>query len=77
MTKKENLDTRGLIEILSTLVTCTITLAELLRIKPKMWANVGECLRKFGIKNPAQKIQSNYHVFIINKKMMQAAPSKL
>ena len=47
MTKKENLDTRGLIEILSTPVTCTITLAELLRIKPEMWANVGECLRKF------------------------------
>ena len=57
MTKKENLDTRGLIEILSTPVTCTITLAELLRIKSEMWANVGECLKKFGIKNPAQKIR--------------------
>ena len=53
MTKKEDLDTRGLIEILSSLVTCTITLEELLRIKPEMWANVGECLRKFDIKNPA------------------------
>ncbi len=57
MTKKEDLDTRDLIKILSTPITCTITLAELLRIKPEMWANVGECLRKFGIKNPAQKIR--------------------
>ena len=57
MTTKGNLDTRGLIEILSTPVTCTITLAELLRIKPEMWANVGECLKKFGIKNPTQRIK--------------------
>ena len=57
MTKRENLDTRGLIEILSTLGSCTITLAELLRIKPEMWANVGECLKKFGIKNPTQRIK--------------------
>ena len=57
MTKRGNLDTRGLIEILSTPVTCTITLAELLRIKPEMWVNVGECLKKFGIKNPAQRIK--------------------
>lgn len=49
---KEVLDTQGLTTILSTPIMYTITLAELLRIRPNVWNEVGDCLEKFGVKNP-------------------------
>lgn len=38
--------------LMSTPVNCTITLAELLRLRPKMWDDLGLCLEKLGIKDP-------------------------
>ena len=45
--KHEVLDAKSLTEILSTPVRCTISLAELLRLRPGLWTEVGHCLEKF------------------------------
>ncbi len=47
----KEIDSKGLTDILSTPIKCTITLAELLRIKPQLWGTVDSCLAKMGIKN--------------------------
>ena len=46
----KEIDSKGLTDILSTPIKCTITLADLLRIKPQLWGTVDSCLAKIGIK---------------------------
>ena len=56
--KHTRIDAKSLMEILSTPVKCTITLAELLNLRPGLWTEVGNCLEKFGIKNPIKVLQN-------------------
>ncbi|MCO5566310.1 hypothetical protein L7F22_019987 [Adiantum nelumboides] len=58
MGKNETLDTEVLTQLLSTPVKCTITLAELLKLRPSMWTEVGKCLEKFGVKSPLKFLRN-------------------
>ena len=57
----QELDTQILMELLSTPVKCIITLAELLKLKPSMWTEVGRCLDKFGVKNPLKFLEKEIY----------------
>ncbi|MCO5574737.1 hypothetical protein L7F22_028527 [Adiantum nelumboides] len=46
------IDSKGLQEMLSTPVTCMITLSELLKIRPHLWEEMGKHLETKGIKIP-------------------------
>ncbi|MCO5577929.1 hypothetical protein L7F22_031764 [Adiantum nelumboides] len=48
------IDSKGLQEMLSTPVTCTITLSKLLKIRPHLWEEMGKDLETKGIKIPLQ-----------------------
>ncbi|MCO5563531.1 hypothetical protein L7F22_017175 [Adiantum nelumboides] len=48
------IDSKELQEMLSTPVTCTITLSELLKIRPHLWEEMGKHLETKGIKIPIQ-----------------------
>ncbi|MCO5561039.1 hypothetical protein L7F22_014660 [Adiantum nelumboides] len=48
------IDTKSLQEMLSTSVTCTITLSELLKIRPHLWIEMGKHLETKGVKIPLQ-----------------------
>ncbi|MCO5585805.1 hypothetical protein L7F22_039737 [Adiantum nelumboides] len=54
--QKPIMDTQVLQELMSTLVRCTLTIAELLKVKPQMWKEVGRCLEKMGIQNPIKTL---------------------
>ena len=54
---KPVIDSQGLQEFLSTLMKCTLTMAELLKVRPQMWKELGKCLEKMGIPSPIQTIE--------------------
>ena len=47
----KELDTTNLRTLLTTPVHCTITLADLLKLRPEMWNELGQCLEKLGIRD--------------------------
>ena len=51
------MDSQGLQEILSTPVKCTLTVAELLKVRPHIWKDIGRCLEKMGIKTPIKTME--------------------
>ena len=57
-THKPVMDSQGLQEFLSTLVKCTLTVvAELLKVRPQIWKDIGRCLEKMGIKSPIKTME--------------------
>lgn len=48
-TEMPKMDTHSLQDLMSTSVRCMLTLAELLKVKPQMWKDVGKCLKKMGV----------------------------
>ncbi len=73
-TGPKKIDAKALTDILSTPVKCTITLAELLKIKPELWTEVGKCLEKFGVKNPIKVLQVELETGAQHKKRVEPVP---
>ena len=51
------LDTPTLQNLLSTPIKCTLTIAELLKVRPQVWDDIGLCLEKMGIKGPRKMLE--------------------
>ena len=49
--KQKEVDTKNLHALMSTPVTCTLPLMELLKIKPELWEYVAKCLTNHGLWN--------------------------
>lgn len=47
--KRKEVDTTNLHALMSTIVTCTLPLTNLLKIKPKLWEYVAKCLTDHGL----------------------------
>ena len=43
--------------LMATPVNCTISLAELLKLRPNMWKDLESCLGKLGVKDPNNLIK--------------------
>ena len=68
------MDTQGLQELLSTRVRCTLTMAELLKVKKHMWKEVGKCLEKMGIKNPIEILEKEVKDWDKTKENVKLVP---
>ncbi|MCO5564867.1 hypothetical protein L7F22_018535 [Adiantum nelumboides] len=53
------MDTKSMHEVMSAPIQCTITLFELLKIKPYAWDEMGKHLEKMGLKIPLQELSIN------------------
>ena len=56
-THKPVMDSQGLQEFLSTPVKCTLSVAELLKVRPHIWKDIGQCQEKMGIKSPIKTME--------------------
>ena len=72
--KEKVLDTEVLTQLMSTPMKCTITLAELLKLRPSVWTEVGQCLEKFGVKNPLKFLKNEIKEAESPKKDAQPVP---
>ena len=43
--------------LLAAPIKCTLPLADILRVKPELWKDVGKCLEKMGIHIPISEIE--------------------
>ncbi|MCO5577550.1 hypothetical protein L7F22_031381 [Adiantum nelumboides] len=68
------INSKGLQEMLSTPVTCTITLSELLKISPHLWEEMGKHLETKGIKIPIQTDPPREAKQIGNQQTAQPVP---
>ena len=64
------MDSQGLQEFLSASVRCTLTIAELLKVRPQMWRELGQCLQKMGIKSPIKTIEREIEDWEQPRKML-------
>ena len=68
------MDMINLSALLATPIKCTLPLADILRVKPELWKDVGKCLEKMGIHLPATKTKRALEAIKQTRKVVEPIP---
>ena len=67
-------DSQNLASILLTPIQCTLTLGELLKVRPQMWEDLEETMEKFGIKKMTKREVNQMRGINEKKPLMEPVP---
>ena len=67
-------DMINLSALLAAPIKCTLPLADILRVKPELWKDVGKCLEKMGIHIPISETERALEAMKHTKKVVEPIP---